>query len=67
MFCWLICKAGVNVRMKRRLEIAEDRVIDSQRLRDVQDCIAKAAEILHELITRFGLERIQMRHDWIGQ
>ena len=55
----------MDVRMERRLEIAEDRVIDSHCLRDLQDCIAEAPQILHELIARLRLERIQMRYDWI--
>ena len=53
--------------MQRRLEIAEDGVVDAQRPGRREHGFAEPAEVRQEPVALRGTERIQMRHDGIRQ
>src|SRR5262245_37342032 len=63
----LIGIARVHVRVQRRLEIAEDCVVDAQCTCCHQDCLPEPAKVAEKEVARAGLEGIEIRYDGIGQ
>ena len=63
----LVGIARVDVRVQRRLEIAEDGVVDPQRPGRREHGIAEPAEVRQEPVALGRAQRVQMRHDRIRQ
>src|SRR5918992_2019548 len=64
---WLVRVARMNMRMQCWFEIAKNCIVDAQSSCRLEHGLAEASEIAEECVARLRIERIQVRHDWIGQ